>query len=222
MTVLLAEEERNLLGAHEQGSPQVASELLPLVYRELRALAVQMMAQEAPGQTLQPTALVHEAYMRLVGHEDKPRWQNHRHFCAAAAESMRRILIEVARRKRSREARAKRTQEDRLQEIAAAAGPHEDLLALDEALAQFAASDPRKAELVKLRFYAGLSAGEAAHCLGISRATADRHWAYARAWLYNHLQGRRGDPIAESSAIRPAPAAHQHKEVDPSGHRAAP
>jgi RNA polymerase sigma factor (TIGR02999 family) len=194
ITFLLGEEERNLDRAREQGSLLAASELLPQVYKELRALAARMMAQEAPGQTLQPTALVHEAYVRLAGREDKPCWQNNRHFCAAAAEAMRRILIEIARRKRSREARAGRVQEDLLREVAAPAGPTEDLLALDEALVQFAAVDPCKAELVKLRFYAGLTGEEAARCLGISRATADRHWAYARAWLYNRLQGPKVAP----------------------------
>ncbi|HEX8200139.1 MAG TPA: ECF-type sigma factor [Isosphaeraceae bacterium] len=223
MALLSREDEGNLGAALEQGRPRAASEMLPAVYKELRALAARMMAQEAPGQTLQPTALVHEAYVRLAGAEDAPRWHNHRHFCAAAAEAMRRILIEVARRKRGRESRVRRTHEDRLGEVAAPADPTEDLLALDEALTQFAAADPRRAELVKLRFYAGLTAEEAAHCLGISRATADRHWAYARAWLYNRLEGRRGDPGAGSSGrAEGRPARAIREEVEPSGHGAVP
>jgi RNA polymerase sigma factor (TIGR02999 family) len=174
----------------EPGEPQTAGQLLPLIYNELRALAARKLAQERPGHTLQPTALVHEAYQRLAGKEDHPRWDSPGHFYAAAAEAMRRILIESARRKRRRQARVGRAQDELLPNLPAPADPAADLLELDEVLTQFAALEPRKAELVKLRFYAGLSVEEAARALNISRATADRSWAYARAWLYHRLHGR--------------------------------
>jgi RNA polymerase sigma factor (TIGR02999 family) len=174
-----------LLESAEQGDPHAAAELLPLVYGELRRLAATKLAHEAPGQTLQPTALVHEAYLRLVGQ----RWDGRGHFFAAAAEAMRRILVEQARRKH-RLKRGGDLQRIDLDEAEwAAPVPPEDLLALNEALDLLAAEDPGKAELVKLRFFAGLSVDEVARCLSISRATADRHWAYARAWLYERVRG---------------------------------
>jgi RNA polymerase sigma factor (TIGR02999 family) len=175
-----------VLEALTRGEAGAAEELLPLVYGELRRLAARSLAKEASGQTLQPTALVHEAYLRLVGTDQT--WDGRGHFFAAAAEAMRRILIENARRK----GRHKRGGDRRrvvLEDVAASAPdmPAEDVLEIDEALTQLAQEDAAKAELVKLRFYAGLSVTEAAHCLGISRATADRYWAYARAWLYDRL-----------------------------------
>jgi RNA polymerase sigma factor (TIGR02999 family) len=177
----------HILDALKQGDPDASSKLISLVYRELHAIAAAMMARERPGQTLQATALVHEAYLRLFG-DGTPQWENRRHFFAAAAEAMRRILVENARRK----GRLKRGGEFRRVELDGAAEPisagrGEDLLDLDEALAVLAAEAPEKAELVKLRYFAGLSADEAARCLGISKATADRHWAFARAWLYERL-----------------------------------
>ena len=177
-----------LLNAIEQGDRRAPAQLLPLVYEELRRLAAQHLAQEKPGQTLQPTALVHEAYLRLVGADPEAKWDSRGHFFAAAAEAMRRILIEEARRKQRLKRGGDRRRVDLDQVEAAVSAPDDDLLALDEALDQFAAEDPKKAALVKLRFYGGLSVEEAASCLGISRATADRHWAYARAWLYDYLR----------------------------------
>ena len=160
--------------------------LLPLVYDELRRLAAQKVAQEKPGQTLQATALVHEAYLRLVGDGPSP-WDSRGHFFAAAAEAMRRILIDKARQKR-RPKHGGQCRRVHLDEVnAAAEQPADDLLALDEALSALAAVAPRKAELVKLRFYAGLTIPEAAAALGISEATAQRDWTYARTWLFCRL-----------------------------------
>jgi RNA polymerase sigma factor (TIGR02999 family) len=193
-------EVTHILSAIDQGDPHAASQLLPLVYDELRQLAAQKLAHETPGQTLQPTALVHEAYLRLVAspqHErgEEPHWDSRGHFFAAAAETMRRILVENARRKHRRKRGGDR-QRVELQAVEAAAPARaEDLLALDEALELLAAEDRQKAELVKLRYFAGLSVEEAARCLGVSRATADRYWAYARAWLYDRL--RTGDSTSE-------------------------
>jgi RNA polymerase sigma factor (TIGR02999 family) len=171
------------------GDPQSASQLLPLVYDELRRLASQRLRQEAAGQTLQPTALVHEVYLRLVGAGLGRQWDGRGHFFAAAAEAMRRILVENARRKHSRKrgGELERQEFDEAQLIAAE--PCEDLLALNEALERLAAKDPVKAEVVKLRYFAGLTIVEAAEALGISDATADRYWAYARAWLHQELAG---------------------------------
>jgi RNA polymerase sigma factor (TIGR02999 family) len=181
-------EVTRLLSALDQGEPHAASRLLPLVYDELRKLAAQRMAQEQPGQTLQPTALVHEAYLRLVGQAD-PGWQNRGHFFAAAAEAMRRILVEQARRKR----RAKHGGElhRACLDIAflSAPSPNQDLLALDEALTKLATADPFKAQLIQLRFFGGLSNEEVAEILGISAVTAKRHWRYARAWLDREVSG---------------------------------
>jgi RNA polymerase sigma factor (TIGR02999 family) len=173
-----------ILGASDEGDPQASEQLLPLVYDELRKLAAQRLAQEKPGQTLQATALVHEAYVRLVG--NRP-YADRSHFFRVAAEAMRRILIDRARHKR-RVRHGGDHQQVPLSDIQVAAeAPVEELLALDEALDRFAAKDPVKAELVKLRYFAGLSEEEAAAALGISRATASRYWTYARAWLINAL-----------------------------------
>jgi RNA polymerase sigma factor (TIGR02999 family) len=178
-----------LLSAIEQGDPHAAEQLLPLVYEELRRLAAQKLAQEKPGQTLQATALVHEAYLRLVDVKQEPYWDNRRHFFAAAAEAMRRILVEQARRKRSRKHGGGLVRKD-LGDVAAAAPElGEDLLVLDEALDRLAAKDPTKAELVKLRHFVGLTIEEAAKALGISTTTANRYWAYARAWLHQAIAG---------------------------------
>jgi RNA polymerase sigma factor (TIGR02999 family) len=175
-------EVTRILTAIEQGDPQAASQLLPLVYDELRQLAAQKLAHEPQGQTLQPTALVHEAYLRLVGAEHESNWDNRGHFFAAATEAMRRILVENARRKqRDRHGGGRRRVE--LPDLPVADQEPDDLLALDDALAKFAREDPTAAEVVKLRLYAGLSVEEAAEALGLSRAHAYRHWTYARAWL---------------------------------------
>jgi RNA polymerase sigma factor (TIGR02999 family) len=174
----------------EHDDPQAAAKLLPLVYAELRRLAAKELSQERPGQTLDATALVHEAYLRLVSHQPespaKGVFANRRHFFAAAAEAMRRILIENARRKR-RLKRGGGRQRVQLSDVAAPQHA-DDLLALDEALAIFATEDPAKAELVKLRYFAGLTVEDSANCLGISRATADRWWAFARAWLFEKIR----------------------------------
>jgi RNA polymerase sigma factor (TIGR02999 family) len=172
-----------VLNAIEHGDPRAAEQLLPLVYDELRKLAAERMAQEKPGQTLQATALVHEAYLRLVGGEPTRDWDGRRHFFAAAAEAMRRILIDRARHKQSCKAGGGRRRLD-LDDIEPALEENDDrLLALDEALRQLEAEDPRKAELVKLRFFAGLTAEQAAAALGVSLSTAEKDWAYARSWL---------------------------------------
>jgi RNA polymerase sigma factor (TIGR02999 family) len=173
-----------ILSAIEQGDPQAAEQLLPLVYDELRKLAAQKLSQEKPGQTLQATALVHEAYLRLVGVEQVQSWDGRGHFFAAAAEAMRRILIDQARRKGRPKHGGGRQRFDLNEALALGASCNDDLLALDEALANLAREDPAKAELVKLHFFAGLSLEEAGQILGLSHRTAKRHWAYARAWLY--------------------------------------
>jgi RNA polymerase sigma factor (TIGR02999 family) len=175
-----------LLEAAASGDEQAASKLLPLVYDELRKLAAAKMANEKRGQTLDATALVHEAYLRLVGN-GSPQFANRAHFFAAAAEAMRRILIENARRKQRDKRGGDRDRVDFEVITISAAGPDLDLLALDEALDALAAEDTRKASLVKLRFFAGLSIEEAADALGIARATASRDWTYARAWLFDRL-----------------------------------
>jgi RNA polymerase sigma factor (TIGR02999 family) len=170
------------LSAIEQGDPHAAEQLLPLVYDELRQLAAQKLAQEKPGQTLQATALVHEAYLRLVGGEADGHWNSRGHFFAAAAEAMRRLLVENARRKhRHRHGGGRRRV--RLGDRPAVKRTAEDLLALDDALTKLASEDPAAAGLVKLRFYAGFSVEQAADALAISRAQGYRHWNYARAWL---------------------------------------
>jgi RNA polymerase sigma factor (TIGR02999 family) len=184
-------EVTQILSAIEQGDAQAAEQLLPLVYDELRKLAAQKLAQEQPGQTLQATALVHEAYLRLVDAEKVSRWDSRGHFFAAAAEAMRRILVDNARRKRTEKHGGRPARHD-LESVAPAAEPPpdaDDLLALDEALTRFADVDPAKAELVKLRYFAGLSLEDCAAVRGISPATAKRHWAFARAWLFRAVEG---------------------------------
>jgi RNA polymerase sigma factor (TIGR02999 family) len=174
-----------ILHSIEQGDPKAAEELLPLVYDELRKLAAARMAHLPPGQTLQPTALVHEAYVRLLG-SDQP-WDNRGHFFAAAAEAMRRILVESARRK-SRLKRGGQWQRIDLEDVNLAIETDpENLLTIDEALTKFAAEDPVKAQLVSLRFFAGLSLPEAAQAMNVSLATSKRYWAFARAWLYREI-----------------------------------
>ena len=178
-----------ILSAIEQGDPHAPEQLLPLVYEELRRLAAQKLAHEASGQTLQATALVHEAYLRLVDTDKAQHWNSRGHFFAAAAEAMRRILVEHAR-KRGRLKRGgdrQRLDLDALQ--LSVQNVDDELLALDEALTELAQKHPEKAALVKLRYFAGLTVGAAAHTLGISTSTADRHWIYARAWLYRRIVG---------------------------------
>jgi RNA polymerase sigma factor (TIGR02999 family) len=180
-------EVTRILSAIEEGDPHAAEQLLPLVYDELRKLASQKLAREAPGQTLQPTALVHEAYLRLVGVRDQQQWQSRGHFFAAAAEAMRRILVDKARRKRRPKHGGDRQRLDWDAACSIAEAPAEDLVALDEALAKLEKQEPARAELVKLRFFAGLTMSEAAQALGISLATAERYWTYARTWLFAEL-----------------------------------
>jgi RNA polymerase sigma factor (TIGR02999 family) len=182
-------EVTHILSAIEQGDPQAASQLLPLVYNELRQLAAQKLAHETPGQTLQPTALVHEAYLRLVGAAEDPHWDSRGHFFAAAAEAMRRILVENARGKQAAKRGGGRARADLDMNQVGVPEVREDLLALDEALDQLAAADPEAARLVQLRYFAGLTLAEAAQVLGVSPRTADRLWAYARAWLLHALEG---------------------------------
>jgi RNA polymerase sigma factor (TIGR02999 family) len=180
-------EVTQILSAIEQGDPHAPEKLLPLVYDALRTLASQRMAQEAPGQTLQATALVHEVYLRLVGSKNGQHWDSRGHFFAAAAEAMRRILIDNIRRKRRPKHGGDRKRVDLDQACTLTEGLKDDVLALDEAITQLAAEDREKAELVKLRYFAGFTLDEAAELLGISRARAKRHWTYARAWLYAAL-----------------------------------
>ena len=182
-------EVTRILSAIEQGDPHAAEQLLPLLYDELRQLAAQKLAQELPGQTLQATALVHEAYVRLVDVDRAQHWNGRGHFFAAAAEAMRRILVDNARRKHSLKRGGACRRLDLDEAVTCDEGPAEELLSLSEALDGLAAEDPRKAELVKLRYFTGLSVQEAADVLGISRATADRYWAYAKVWLYCALSG---------------------------------
>jgi RNA polymerase sigma factor (TIGR02999 family) len=178
-----------ILSAIEQGDPQAAEQLLPLVYDELRKLAAQKLAQEKPSQTLQATALVHEAYLRLVGADPARPWDNRGHFFAAAATAMRRILIERARRKQRIIHGGGRRRQELHPDLAAAPAPDDDLLALDAALARLAERDPVKARLVELRYFAGLTGDQAAQVLGISPKTADRYWVYARAWIRRDMEG---------------------------------
>jgi RNA polymerase sigma factor (TIGR02999 family) len=182
-----------ILSAIKDGETQAAEQLLPLVYEELRRLAAQKLARESPGTTLQATALVHEAYLRLVGGEHVQRWDSRAHFFAAAAEAMRRILIENARRRKSEKAGGayKRIELAEVEPAIEESGV--DLLALDDALERLAAKDKRKADLVKLRFFAGLTNQEAAQALGISTSTADSDWAYAKTWLRLSMLENRSD-----------------------------
>jgi RNA polymerase sigma factor (TIGR02999 family) len=181
-----------ILSAIEQGDPHAAAQLLPLVYEELRQLAAQKLAQEKPGQTLQATALVHEAYLRLVDVEQAQRWDSRGHFFAAAAEAMRRILVENARRK-GRQKRGGGLQRVDLDcaDLATVADPDE-LLLIDEAIQKLAGEDAAAAQLVRLRYFAGLSVEQAAELVGVSRSSAYEHWAFARAWLYRELYGTPG------------------------------
>jgi RNA polymerase sigma factor (TIGR02999 family) len=172
-----------ILSAIDQGDAQAAEQLLPLVYDELRRLAAQKLSHEKPGQTLQATALVHEAYIRLVDDEKARHWDSRRHFFAAATEAMRRILIESARRKKSRKHGGDWDRVELDSDIAAREVGAEDLLAVDDAVSRLAVDDPQAAELVKLRYFAGLSITQAAEVLGISRSSAYEQWTYARAWL---------------------------------------
>jgi RNA polymerase sigma factor (TIGR02999 family) len=183
-----------VLSAIEQGDPKAAEQLLPLVYQELRRLAAGHLAREAPGQTLQATALVHEAYLRLIGGQDAPSWDGRAHFFAAAAEAMRRILVENARRKGRQKRGGGRARVELLEGDLVVDDPPHELLAVDEALQRLGAEDPEAAGLVKLRYFAGLSVEEAADTLGLSRATAYRHWAYARAWVRCEVLGVEDDP----------------------------
>lgn len=176
-----------ILSAIDQGDRHLAAQLLPLVYEQLRNLAAKQLAEERPGQTLQATALVHEAYLRLVGPADADRWKDRGHFFAAAAEAMRHILVDNARRKQ-REKHGGRCQRVELDEaVPALPAAAEDLVALDEALTRLATEDAEAAALVQLRYFAGLSVDEAAQSLGMSRRTAYRHSRFARAWLLNEL-----------------------------------
>jgi RNA polymerase sigma factor (TIGR02999 family) len=182
-----------ILSAIEQGDPHAAAQLLPLVYDELRKLAAQRLAQEKPGQTLQATALVHEAYVRLVDVDKVQQWNSRGHFFAAAAEAMRRILIDNARRKeRSKRGGGRKRVDLESADLVATSSPDE-LLVLNDALDKLATEDPEAAQLVQLRYFMGLSVEEAAQVLGISRSTAYERWAYARAWLHCELQGKPDD-----------------------------
>ena len=185
-------EVTRILSALQQGDPTAAEQLLPLVYDELRRLAAQRLAQEKPGQTLQATGLVHEAYLRLVDVDKVQHWNSRGHFFAAAAEAMRRILIEIARRKGGPQAGGRHVRVELHDMPAEFQRSDMDLLAISEALDKLQAKDRRAAELVKLRFFAGLTRRQAAEVLGISVATADNDWAYAKGWLKAELAGTSG------------------------------
>ena len=184
-----------ILNAIDSGDPDAAEQLLPLVYKELHTLAARWLAHEAPGQTLQPTALVHEAYLRLVGDGADRHWDGRRHFFAAAAQAMRRILVENARRKRRLKRGGGMARLPLEEAELLAPEPREDVLALDEALTELAATDRATADLVQLRYFGGLSIPDAAQVLGVSPRTAERLWTFARAWLREKLQGAGWDEI---------------------------
>jgi RNA polymerase sigma factor (TIGR02999 family) len=186
-------EVTHILQSLEHGDLHAADQLLPLVYEELRKLAAARMANEVPGQTLQPTALVHEAWLRLVGNEHQ-NWNGRAHFFGAAAEAMRRILIDNARRKRAVRHGGGQARLDIQQVEIASASKDDELLAVHEALEKFAERDRQKAELVKLRYFVGLTTEEAAEVLGISIPTADRWWNFSRAWLFEEIERERKDP----------------------------
>jgi RNA polymerase sigma factor (TIGR02999 family) len=195
-----------ILERAQQGDPHAAGELLPLVYEELRKLAAHKMSTESPGHTLQPTALVHEVWLRLVRGNDQS-FENRRHFFAAAAQAMRRILIERARH-RDRACHGGQLQRVDMDAVELAAPlPDEDLLALDEALDQLAGFDATAAELVKLRFFVGVAHAEAARMVGLSRSGADRAWVFARAWLYQQLRGEEARIPTEDGGRAPTPDA---------------
>lgn len=176
-----------VLDAVGRGDEHASEHLLPMIYQELRRLAANKLAQELPGQTLEATALVHEAYVRLVDSDPERKWKHRGHFFAAAAEAMRRILVEKARRKQRVKHGGEHHRVELDDERLACSVPSDQIIALDEALERFGQEEPEKAQLVKLRFFAGLSIEEAAETLGISRATASRHWTYARAWLHDAI-----------------------------------
>jgi RNA polymerase sigma factor (TIGR02999 family) len=180
-------EVTRILNAIEHGDPSAAEQLLPLVYDELRKLAAQKLAKEKPGQTLEATALVHEAYLRLVDSEKAPEWNSRGHFFAAAAEAMRRILVEGARHKSRLKHGRGHQRVDLDSGCVVSAAPSLDLVALDDALSRLAETEPAKADLVELRFFAGLTMPEAAAALDISLATAERYWTFAKSWLYAEL-----------------------------------
>jgi RNA polymerase sigma factor (TIGR02999 family) len=182
------DEVTRILTAIDQGDPQAANQLLPLVYDELRRLAAAKLAQETPGQTLQATALVHEAFLRLVGSQPEEGWSGRGHFFGAAAEAMRRILVESARRRQALKRGGNLRQEVIPEDAVAAPETDEELLAVNEVLDEFAAIDPVATRLVKLRYFTGLSMQEAADAMGISLRTAERQWTYAKAWLFRRLQ----------------------------------
>jgi RNA polymerase sigma factor (TIGR02999 family) len=177
-----------ILSAIERGDENAADKLLPLVYQELRNLAAAKLSKEKPGQTLQPTMLVHEAYVRLVDVDQPQQWNGRGHFFGAAAEAMRRILVEKARRKQSQKHGGHMQKVELCSNVAAIQSPIEDLLALDEALTRFEQQWPDKAKLVKLKYFAGLAIPEASEAMGISTATAERYWKFARAWLHSQLK----------------------------------
>lgn len=184
----LMREVTQILNAIEAGDSKAADKLLPLVYQELRRLAAEKVAQEKPGQTLQATALVHEAYLRLVDVDDVQRWNGRGHFFAAAAEAMRRILVEQARRRNAAKRGGGAPREELDESAIAAPEPSEDLIALNDALDQFAKVDPAAADLVRLRFFAGLTMNQAADVLGMSVRSAHDMWAYARSWLHRTMR----------------------------------
>jgi RNA polymerase sigma factor (TIGR02999 family) len=180
-------EVTRILSAIQQGDPQAAEQLFPLVYEELRTLAAQRLAQEKPGQTLQATALVHEAYLRMVDVDTPQSWNSRKHFIAAAAEAMRRILVESARRKRRLKHGGGRQRQELHPDLVATQEPDEAILAVDTALAKLAQRDALKARLIELRYFAGLTGDQAAEILGLSPSSADRHWVFARAWLRREI-----------------------------------
>jgi RNA polymerase sigma factor (TIGR02999 family) len=187
-------EATQILAALEDGDSYAAEKLLPVVYEELRRLAAWRLSHEKPGQTLQATALVHEAWLRLVGKED-PRWKSRRHFFGAAAEAMRRILVDNARRKRRLKHGGQLERVDVNEIDIPSPLPDDELLALDEALDRFAEVDPRAAEIVKLCFFVGMTQEQAAEHLGISISTLERNWAFARAWLFQEIQKQRNPSV---------------------------
>jgi RNA polymerase sigma factor (TIGR02999 family) len=192
-------EADSLLSAPEPEDPHDAAQLLPLVYDDLRRLAACRLAKEPPGQTLEPTGLVHEAYLRLVGADPTAHWDNRGHFFAAAAEAMRRILVENARRKKSLKRGGSSARQDLDPAELLTPAPREDLVALDEALTKLAATDRAAADLVELRYFGGLSIPEAARVLHISPRTANRLWTYARAWLHQEIQGTEPAPRSRTT-----------------------